>query len=209
MSPYIVPFGIYIALSLVAGCFETGAYVMYPLKTLLVAVSLWYYRREYTELRGRVTPGQLVPAVLIGLAVFVIWILPEGKYPQLGASEFNPFVVQNGALRQVLIGFRLAGAALVVPLFEELFWRSFLIRWIVDQEFKTVPIGRFTWMSFGLTVVFFGLEHHRWLVGLAAGAIYNGLLYQQKKLWPCVLAHGVTNLALGIYVLCTAQWSFW
>ena len=102
-----------------------------------------------------------------------------------------------------------AGAALVVPIFEELFWRSFLIRWIIDQDFKKVAIGQFTWISFVATVLLFGLEHNRWLVGLAAGAVYNGLLYQQKNLWPCIIAHAVTNLVLGIYVLQTGQWGFW
>ena len=86
---------------------------------------------------------------------------------------------------------------------------QFLIRWIINQDFKKVPIAQFTWLSFLLIVIFFGIEHHRWLVGMAAGAIYNGLLYRHKNLWSCIIAHAITNLALGVYVLITQQWGFW
>lgn len=209
MLPYILPFALYVGLSLVGSLFEDGAYWMYPVKTVAVAASLWAFRKSYDELRDRLSPGSLLLSIAVGLVVFVLWVLPEGLYPLLSESEFNPFKVEDQALVLFLIGFRLVGAVLVVPIFEELFWRSFLIRWIVDPDFKKVPIGKFTWLSFGATVLFFGLEHHRWLVGLGAGALYNGLLYQQKKLWPCIIAHAVTNLALGIYVLLTQQWGFW
>ncbi len=209
MLPYVMPFAVYIVLSLIGSWVEHGSYFMYPVKTLAVAGTLWYFRKSYDELRQAVTFKQAVWAGVIGVIVFIIWIVPEGRYPLLGKSEFNPFLFENQVWVGFLIAFRLAGAVLVVPVFEELFWRSFLIRWIVDQDFKKVPIGKFTWFSFAATVLFFGLEHHRWLVGLAAGAIYNGLLYQQKQLWPCILAHAVTNLALGVYVLLTQQWGFW
>jgi len=209
MLPYILPFALYIGLSLIGSLFADGTYWMYPVKTVAVAVSLWLFRKSYDELRQRLSPGSFVISIVVGLVVFVIWVLPDGLYPHLGESEFNPFVFESRSVIVFLIGFRLVGAVLVVPIFEELFWRSFLIRWIVDPDFKKVAIGRFTWLSFGATVLFFGLEHHRWLVGLAAGAIYNGLLYRQKKLWPCIVAHAVTNLALGIYVLVTQQWGFW
>jgi len=209
MLPYVMPFAVYIVLSLIGSWFEHGGYFMYPVKTLAVAGTLWYFRESYDELRQAVTVKQAVWAGVIGVIVFIIWIAPEGRYPLLGESEFNPFLFENPIWVGFLIAFRLAGAVLVVPIFEELFWRSFLIRWIVDQDFKKVPIGKFTWLSFAATVLFFGLEHHRWLVGLAAGAIYNGLLYQQKQLWPCIIAHAVTNLALGAYVLLTQQWWFW
>ena len=55
----------------------------------------------------------------------------------------------------------------------------------------------------------FGLEHHRVIVGIIAGVIYNVLLIRQKKLMGPILAHSVTNLGLGIYVLSTQAWMFW
>jgi len=209
MLPYLVPFAIYIGLSLIGSQFENGTYIMYPIKTIAVAVSLFIYRRNYIELYQKVSLKAILFAILTGVLVFIIWILPEGHYPTLGESEFNPFLFQNRTWIIFLISFRLIGAVLVVPIFEELFWRSFLIRWIINQDFKQIPIAKFSWLSFILIVIFFGLEHHRWLVGMAAGAIYNGLLYHQKNIRACVIAHAVTNLGLGIYVLITHNWSLW
>ena len=209
MTPYITPFAIYIVFSLPGSYFESGAYWLYPVKTLAVAAALWYFRESYPELRTRLRPAALLTAVATGLLVFVIWILPEGLYPHLGESQFNPFIFQNSYIFATLVAFRLIGAVLVIPLFEELFWRSFLLRWVINPDFKRVALGQFTWLSFLVVTLFFGLEHHRWLVGLAAGAIYNLLLYRHKNLWSCIAAHSVTNLALAIYVLQTVQWSFW
>jgi CAAX prenyl protease-like protein len=98
---------------------------------------------------------------------------------------------------------------LVVPLMEELFWRSFLLRYLIDQNFESVPVGSFTWPSFLVTTVLFGLEHHFLVAGMLAGAIYSLLLYRTRSLAQCVLAHAVTNLALAGYVLYTGNWYFW
>jgi CAAX prenyl protease-like protein len=209
MLPYVVPFAIFIGLGIIGSQFENGVYIIYPIKTVAVAISLFVYRKTYTELFQKIPIKSVLIALLFGIVVFVIWILPEGLYPTLGESQFNPFIFENRSWIIFQIIFRLIGAVLVVPIFEELFWRSFLIRWIIDQDFKNVSIGKFTWLSFGIVVLFFGLEHHRWLVGMAAGVLFNGLLYKEKNLWSCIIAHAVTNLALGVYVLITHNWSFW
>ncbi len=70
-------------------------------------------------------------------------------------------------------------------------------------------MGAFTWFSFMGVAILFGLEHHRVVVGIIAGLLYNLLLIRQKKLKGVILAHGVTNLGLGIYVLLTGNWLFW
>jgi hypothetical protein len=209
MLPYILPFAIYILLSLAGGYFEYGAFIMYPIKTIAVAACLYYYRNVYIELKASYKIQELFIAVGIGIMVFVIWILPEVLYPVLGSSSFNPYEISNPMLIYISIAFRIAGAVIVVPVFEELFWRSFLIRWIINQDFKNVQIGIYTLQSFIITVLFFGIEHHRWLVGIVAGIIYNLLLYKYKNIRLCIVSHAVTNLCLAIYVLMSGQWSFW
>jgi CAAX prenyl protease-like protein len=84
-----------------------------------------------------------------------------------------------------------------------------MIRYLIEPNFRTVPIGAFTWLSFLSVAVLFGLEHNRVLVGIIAGLLYGLLLVRQKKLSGVILAHGVTNLGLGIYVLLTGNWMFW
>ena len=92
---------------------------------------------------------------------------------------------------------------------EELFWRSFLIRWVINPDFEKVALGTFSLGSFAATVILFGLEHHLWLAGIMAGVAYYALLYKTKRLGPCVMAHSTTNLALGIHVLATEEWQWW
>jgi CAAX prenyl protease-like protein len=72
-----------------------------------------------------------------------------------------------------------------------------------------VHMGAFTWFSFLGVAILFGLEHHRVIVGIITGLLYGLLLIHQKKLKGVILAHGVTNLGLGIYVLATGNWMFW
>jgi CAAX prenyl protease-like protein len=92
---------------------------------------------------------------------------------------------------------------------EELFWRSFLLRYLISPRFKTVRLGALTPFSFVVTVVLFGLEHDLWLAGMMAGVAYTLLLNRTGNLWSCVLAHAVTNLALGVHVLMTEEWRWW
>ena len=113
------------------------------------------------------------------------------------------------AVAWALIAVRFIGAAMVVPILEELFWRSFLLRYIINPDFKQVALGTFSWFSFVAVVILFGLEHHRLIQGMIAGAIYTALVVRQKSLRGCIVAHGVTNLGLGIYVLATQSWAFW
>jgi hypothetical protein len=47
------------------------------------------------------------------------------------------------------------------------------------------------------------------LVGIIAGLLYGFLLIRQKNLKGVILAHGVTNCGLGIYIVVTGNWMFW
>lgn len=212
--PYVAPFGVYFVFLLIQARWTTGLVWLYPIKTLAVAVTLWIFRRDYEELRWPwKTPGALVSlllATVIGLVVIVIWIGLDPFYPKLSNDEpFNPHTLRTAATMGTFIGFRVAGAVLVVPPMEELFWRAFLIRWLVKEDFKQVPVGWFTWQSFAITVVMFGAEHNQWLAGLICGALYNWLLYRRKDVFSCVWAHAVSNAALAAWVLARGDWKFW
>lgn len=202
--PYVVPMGIYMAFLLV----QTNGNLLwvYPAKTLAVAAALIYFRREYTELR----PGFSLLAVIVGLVAIGIWIGIDPFYPKLSnAAPFDPTTISSLAQRNLFITIRVIGAVIVVPVMEELFWRAFLIRWFVKEDFKSVPVGTFTWFSFAATVGMFGLEHNQWLAGLICGALYNWLYYKRKDVFSCIIAHAVSNGALAAWVLCRGDWKFW
>ena len=204
--PYVFPFILFAVISYGGYVLDLPKSLVYPAMTMLVAVSLYLCRKSYRE-EVRFSLDWL--SILAGFLVFAIWILPEGLYPKVGHSEFNPYAHAKGYGVYALIGFRLIGAVLVVPLMEELLWRSFALRFLINSHFKSVPLGQFSWFSFVVVSIAFGFEHHRWLVGILAGMVYAGLLYRSRNLFSPILSHAVTNLLLGTYVLITRRWSFW
>lgn len=204
--PYVVPFLLLFIFIYLAPALNISKGLAYPIQTICLAGALLYFRHAY---KNEIKPVFDLPAILAGVLVFVIWVLPEGYYPEIGASQFNPYDYGSGWAIYVLIGFRMAGAVLVIPLMEELFWRSFAMRFLIHEDFGSVPLGSFTWGSFIIVSIAFGFEHHQWLPGIIAGMIYAGVLYRTKNLFSPILSHAVTNLLLGIYVLMTSKWAFW
>lgn len=215
--PYVVPFALYMGFVALQGYVNLSLAWMYPVRVLVVTAALVWFRNQYEELR----PNFSWTAVAVGLAAIVIWIGIDPFYPYLSdlmgqappggarTQYFDPSTISSDAVRLVFFAFRIAGASLVVPLMEELFWRGFLIRWIDNPNFKRVPIGAYSFRSFALTTLFFGFEHEQWLAGIICGALYNALLYKRKDLFSCVLAHGVSNFALAVWVLSQSAWRLW
>ena len=176
--------------------------------TALVLTALWRY---YAELRREERPGAAAWALAVaaGVAVFALWILLDFAPLVTGAAEdpFDPRV--NGALHPGFALSRLAGAALVVPIIEELFWRSFLMRWLERPRFLRVDPGEVGWRPLVLTSAVFAVEHRLWFAGLLAGLAYGELYRRTRSLRVVVLAHAITNALLGLYVLRTGSWGFW
>jgi len=210
--PYVLPFALFLLLTAPVQFFPALSPFLYIAKTIIVGALLWFWRHKYA---ADISPGlsfnEWLTALFCGLLVLVIWIAPEGYLFQLDQnSGFDPYALDGSKAAAIgLIVVRLIGAAMVVPVMEELFWRSFLMRYLINPNFRSVPVGAFTWLSFMGVAILFGLEHHRVIVGIIAGLLYGLLLIRQKKLKGVILAHGVTNLGLGIYVLLTKSWMFW
>jgi CAAX prenyl protease-like protein len=187
---------------------------LYPVKIAAVALLLALFWRQYAELRpGELkhflrSPGAVVTALATGVLVLVLWISLDAGWMIVGSpSGFDPR--SHGRLDWLLVTIRIAGAALVVPVMEELFWRSFLMRWIASPDFESVEPSQLSVKSFVITVLLFGFEHNLWLAGIVAGAAYSLLYTRHRKLWSPILAHAVTNGLLGIWVVWTGNWSFW
>jgi hypothetical protein len=213
----VLPFGtaiVFLALNDLlgkAGVDQQQLRWLYPLKTMLIVAMLWFWRAEYTELRWPRGKGVMtwLVALVIGLLVFVAWINLSASWMVIGVSAgFDPRGA-GGALDWFFVAFRWIGAAMVVPVMEELFWRSFLMRWIADQNFLTVEPARVGIKAFVIVAVFFAVEHNLWLAGVVAGAAYNFLYIRSGTLWSPILAHGVTNGVLGGWVLLTGSWGYW
>jgi uncharacterized protein len=203
--PYVLPFLAFLLLTELARWIPNSLLWVYPLKTVVVGALLLWYRRTYSEIQ--LTFSLL--ALPIGIVVFLLWIPLTGGYLLLGESAIvNPYELA-GTWALPWIAFRLLGSSVVVPVMEELFWRSFLLRFLVNPDFRQVPLGTFTTSTLAISVVLFGVEHHQWFAGMVAGLLYTLLLYRTKSLFACIVAHAVTNFLLGVYVLTTRQWQYW
>ncbi|HXM73750.1 MAG TPA: CAAX prenyl protease-related protein [Chthoniobacterales bacterium] len=218
IAAYLLPILVFAALLLLnSGLKKIGdhfwlssaEYWIYPAQMVLCGCLLIWFWREYNFER----PRHIAFAVLIGVAVFLIWISPQQF---LGSSSrvtgFNPDVfASRPSVYWMTIVLRFLRLAVVVPFIEEIFWRGFLLRFLIDENFERVPVGAFSLVSFVVVTVGFGFSHasEDWIAALLTGALYNGVAYRTKRLSSCILTHAVTNLLLGLWIMKTKQWGFW
>jgi hypothetical protein len=179
--------------------------------TTAALLALWW--REYGELKSQNLPTlrEVLLAVAVGILVFVLWINLDAAWMTISAGSAEPYVALNaaGQLDWGLIVSRWVGAALLVPVMEELFWRSFLMRWIQAPAFEGVQPLHVGLKAVVLSTFVFTLAHTLWLAAIVAGLAYAWVYIRTGKLWVAVIAHAVTNGVLGIWVVQTGNWQFW
>lgn len=214
-----IPFVVFVVLTFAQGHVPSpGQYWLYLAKVLVGGALLWYARPALPELRWNFS----LSAIGTGVAVFALWIgldpLLEslglrGSYPKLnlGGAPWNPPATfgDGSPAAWGFIAVRLAGSALLVPMLEEIFFRSFLYRYLEKPDFLSIPPGRFLPRAFLIAGLIFGLEHREWLAGLLAGFAYQGLVCRTGRLGDAIAAHAITNLLLGVWVVTRSQWHFW
>jgi CAAX prenyl protease-like protein len=180
-------------------------------RAAVVGLLLVWFWRGYTELHRpmSVRPVDWALAVTGGIVVFFAWIAIDQDWAVLSRSSGFLPLRADGSVDLALALARLAGFALVVPVMEELFWRSLVLRWIERHDFQSLAPREVGWRAFAITAALFAVEHDRWFAGALAGGVY-GLLYMRSgNLWVPVVAHVVTNGILGLWVLWTGRWEFW
>lgn len=199
------------ALKRIGGGFwlQSPEYWVYPLQTIICGGLVAWFWREYEFHR----PTQVGFVVTVALVVFVVWIAPQQFFrfaPR--TTGFNPDTFAGQPLLYwPTVVLRLVRLVIVVPLIEEIFWRGFLLPFLIDERFERVPFGTFSWTSFVVVAALFGFSHSAqdWIAALITGALFNAVAYRTKSLISCVLTHAGTNLLLGIWILQTKQWGFW
>lgn len=157
--------------------------------------------------------------VAFGVGVFLVWILPDVMFPGYRQhwlftnsimGKVGVSIPHADLASPLILMLRSLRAFLLVPILEELFWRGWLMRWLVKPEFETVAFGTFARQAFWVTAVLFASEHGPyWDVGLVAGAAYNYWAIRTTRLGDCILAHAVTNLCLSAYTIVTGKWEYW
>lgn len=185
---------------------------VYGITVLVVGGTLIYFLRDYTELSLKAWPkvSETLLAIAVGVAVFVAWINLDHPWMLMGeaTASFRP-VDADGRLEWGLIAVRWIGASLLVPVMEELFWRSFLMRWIDNPDFERVDPRAATLKAIVLSTFVFVLAHTMWLAAIVAGLAYAWLYKRSGSLWSPIVAHAVTNGILGVWVVWSGNWAFW
>jgi len=196
--------------------------VVYSAKVGITALLMLALAREYRQLPWRVSPL----AGAVGAVGVVLWVGiclleleprilgPLGLDSVLGTGEraaFNPLaqLKDQPALAYGFLAVRFLGLVLIVPIIEELFLRGFLMRFITDSDWWQVPIAGITTTAVAITTAAAMAMHPAELLAeLAWFSSVTWLMFRTKNLTDCIVAHAVTNLLLGIYVVTTGNWRF-
>jgi CAAX prenyl protease-like protein len=233
--PWVLPFVVY----MVCGTFEPTAtkpfelaglvidYASYPLvytaKILLTMAAIGAVWPGYRQFPFRVT----LLAPLVGAVGAVLWIGickleletallgPLGLDSILGLGEraaFDPLdrLADNPLWAYSFLAIRFWGLVAVVPLVEEFFLRGFVMRFVIDAEWSKIPFGTLTPMAVAVGTLAGMLTHPGELFAAAVWfTLVTWLMFATRSIWDCVVAHGVTNLLLGIWVVTTGDWQLW
>ncbi len=208
-AAYLGPLLALLTVSMLGSAFSRGSggfEILYPLRVLAVAATLWIFRRQYQGLGWTWSWA----AVGAGVAVFILWMGLEGTPAAAGDHALQEGVGQlPSSWLAVWLAFRVLGTVVTVPLAEELAFRGYALRRLIAADFESVSFQRFTALSFFGSSLLFGALHSRLLAGSLAGAAYALVLYRRGEMSDAVVAHATTNALLAAWVLRTGAWSLW
>jgi CAAX prenyl protease-like protein len=207
-AAYLVPFLAIVATQMLAGAASTGASfdVLYPARVVAAGAALVGFRRLYRDIRWTCS----WEAVGIGVLVFALWMaLEPSPDPTKQAAFADALHALSPTMLALWLTVRVVGSVVTVPIAEELAFRGYLGRRLVDVEFERVPFRTFTWTAFLVSSLVFGAMHGRWLAGTLAGMCYALVLYRRGELGDAIGAHAVTNALIAAYVLTTGHWLLW
>lgn len=212
---YLAPYALFLLFLVVFPQLPIDPLIEAPLRVILLgAICYICWPREIST-----RPRYWLASIAIGIAVFFLWIAPDLLFPAYRQSPlFSNSIIGHthsslpaAQLRSPwILAWRTARAVVIVPIVEELFWRAWLMRWLINTDFRRIPLGAYAPFAFWLTAILFASEHGPyWDVGLLTGVIYNWWMVRSRSLADCILMHAVTNAILSGYVIAAAQWQYW
>lgn len=192
----------------------------YVARTVVVAALLIYCWPYYTRISWRYWWLGAILGV-VGIVQWIgmqLWLQHHFELFRPGEHFFDPTkAFGSPGMLHAFFAVRLAGAVLVVPVMEELFWRDYLWRWIIaPNDFKLAAVGEWDWKAFFIVPLAFSVVHGNWAPTAVVWALLIGaLLAWTRSLGACIVMHAVTNLLLGAWVLWSyyvrhvPRWDFW
>ncbi len=199
--PYILPFLLCFALAQTANYLPKWALHISSAKILIGGGLIWAWRHKFSDdLSAQLTKKQILLSILFGMLGFTLWFTSQ-HFKLISIPPSNMPAQWPIALQVVVTTVLIAGSTVIMPIISELFWRSFILRYLIVQDFKSIPLGEFQLFSF-LGVIFLAAIPSEYVVAVAAVcAIQNILIIWQKNLRCCIVASVVTNILLALYLL--------
>jgi uncharacterized protein len=200
---------------------------LYPVQALVTIGFVVHYRCYY-DFRWSWKGG--LAGVLFGSVGIGIWLLPTALYDHLGLTQdptgwmgflgvkarnegFDPGIFQSPAAWWASVILRFFRATVVAAVVEEVFWRGFLMRFVMDWEgdWWKQPFGRPAWRSFCLVTALFVAEHSA--ADRPAALIYGAMTYllcvKSKSLGACIVMHATANFLMCLFIMAYGKFGLW
>lgn len=203
--------------------------LFYPVQTLVTLGVLAFLWKSY---EFRWSWKWSIVGAGFGCVGIGFWLLPTILYDRLGLTAdpdgwmkllgvaartegFNPgdaFGAGSPAYWTALV-LRFLRAVVVVALVEEIFWRSFLMRFAEDWEgdYWKRPFGKAGWKSYAVVTGLFMVAHAP--IDYAGAFVYGSLTYLlcvlSRNLGACVVMHAVANLIMGLFAMAYGKYGLW
>ncbi len=197
---YPVVYAIKIALTMAAMAVAWPGYKQFPCRISPLAVAVGLVGAVvYVGLCKLEFEGMILPHVGLG------WLADYGA-----RSGFDPWThwPQAPHWAEGYLALRFWGLVVIVPIIEEFFLRGLVMRYFIAPDWWNVPFGTLTSKAaiIGTLVPVIMHPPTETLAAAAWFTLITWLMFKTRNIWDCVLAHGVTNLGLGVYVLASGDW---
>ncbi len=199
----LVPFAVFIGLTLFGRIFSSGFDYFYPVKISLTTLALAYCWKTY----NLKLPDNYQNILFTGVAAAIVWVLLVNIKPDIDAEIFDSIKQMSTLSATIWIVLRALSFWIIVPIFEELLFRGYLLSRIAGQNIDSNKKVQFSWAALLVTAILFGLIHDAWLAGFATGLMFAWLRFKSTSITSCIFAHGLTNFLVSLWALNTGQWS--
>lgn len=221
LFPYCLPYLAYVGIA----SFGSGrisdelGYILKIISVLGLLIWAWKWYVPFTGPKKKT--GSVLYGIVFGLAGLVIWCVLLWPFVDVAGEPWSgtAFVL------------RLFAASLIVPVFEELFIRGYVLRaayqWDLNRKagdhesplgktldsdsINSVQAGAWSVMAIVISTIVFTAGHltYEWPASIAYSLLISILWIIRKDLLSCMVAHGVTNFTLSLYVWYSGNWGLW
>ncbi len=241
LAAFVLPFVVFAVATSIESMESLKAWypLLYGFKSAAILGVLWWGRRYYPAWSMKGLGIGLIFGLVGGVAWIVLctWNLENSLLPAALATlgdwfnmpslaewikpgnrvGYNPFVEMSPTAAWAFTAIRLVGLVIVVPIMEELFWRGFLNRALINDDWRdiyndnwpSVAWGKMTPFSLAIVTFLFVASHPEWTAALVWGLGIMWVYWYTRNLWACVVAHAASNAVLGYYILAHQQWHLW